>query len=404
MPEPTLPLAASLLVTVSIAAAVVAAAALGAVVAAIYGRRPAPPAPADGSVDGSVAGELRAIGARIEQALVDQRHQGETQRRVLTQKVEGVRETLDTQAHEVSGLRNELRHEVRRRDAELDEIRHQLATVRTGEALPAPAAAALPPHDEDDAVVVDESHPGFDQADSFSGDGAADVAAPEIAHADEADAPPRADVEPLDLPHTAAPVDVEADPFDIDREDEADPESGVPAESVGPLSFDDVDLAIGDDEPAAKGGSAEAPPAAGGVAVAPSTSGIFTPISFAPAATPAPPAEAAAWVARTDRADAPGASVDAAGLVEAAYAPPADAPAAPDGAEDLTVVASIDEATQAFLYSSGILTIDDIAQIGRSDAQRLAHATGVSEHTIMNQWVFEAQAAVFNRFSQDVRA
>jgi predicted flap endonuclease-1-like 5' DNA nuclease len=78
--------------------------------------------------------------------------------------------------------------------------------------------------------------------------------------------------------------------------------------------------------------------------------------------------------------------------------------AAPDGAEDLTIITTIDEDTQRRLYEVGVLTLDEIAQWGRGDARRIGSRVQVSEDTIMNQWVFEAQAALFQRYSQQVGA
>ena len=401
MPEPTALLAATLLSTLSIAAAVLTAAVLGAVVAALLGRRDRGPS---GSADGSVAGELRAIGAQIEQSLVEQRHQGETQRQLLTQKIEGVRETVETQGHEVGGLRNELRHEARRRDAELDEIRHQIAAIRTGEALPPAAVAALPAHVPDraaDAAAVDDA-PAHDAAEAPAvGAEYAEESEDVDVMVDLMEDADVVDIEPLDLAEVEPPVDVEADPFGLDREEDPWGEGAHEgaAEAVGPFFFEDPDAAAPappvDDEPAA-----------GGVAAEPSAFDIFTPISFdapAPDAPPAPPTGATAWVARTDR-DGGDAAIDAEGLVESTFAVPDEAPDVPEGAEDLTVISSIDEATQTILYGSGVLTLDDVARIGRGEAQRLGLEAGVSEHTIMNQWVFEAQAAVFNRFAQEAQA
>lgn len=72
----------------------------------------------------------------------------------------------------------------------------------------------------------------------------------------------------------------------------------------------------------------------------------------------------------------------------------------PEGAEDLTVIASVDEDVQRLLYIAGVRTLEEIAQWGRGEARRISSQVNVSEDTIMNQWVFEAQAALFNRYSQ----
>ena len=55
---------------------------------------------------------------------------------------------------------------------------------------------------------------------------------------------------------------------------------------------------------------------------------------------------------------------------------------------------------QRLLYLAGVRTLEEIAQWGRGEARRVGSQVEVSEDTIMNQWVFEAQAALFNRYSQ----
>ncbi|MEL6617089.1 MAG: hypothetical protein AAFQ43_15205 [Bacteroidota bacterium] len=72
----------------------------------------------------------------------------------------------------------------------------------------------------------------------------------------------------------------------------------------------------------------------------------------------------------------------------------------PEGAEDLTVITSIDADVQRALHMAGVLSLDDIARWGRTEARKISAEVGVSEATIMNQWIFEAQAALFDRFSR----
>ncbi|MGB3542156.1 MAG: hypothetical protein WBA11_04435, partial [Rubrivirga sp.] len=72
---------------------------------------------------------------------------------------------------------------------------------------------------------------------------------------------------------------------------------------------------------------------------------------------------------------------------------------APEAADDLTVISSIDEDTQRLLYLAGVTTLDEIAQWGRTAARRYSSEVSVSEETIMTQWIFEAQAALFNRYA-----
>ncbi len=108
-----------------------------------------------------IAQEVRAIGEQIERAMAEQRLQGETQRQLLTQKLDGVRHAVEDQRTQVDGLRSELRHEVSRRDAEMDEIKSQIAEIRSGIALPESARVALPPAPEpahaDETATTDEA-------------------------------------------------------------------------------------------------------------------------------------------------------------------------------------------------------------------------------------------------------
>jgi len=107
-------------------------------------------------------------------------------------------------------------------------------------------------------------------------------------------------------------------------------------------------------------------------------------------------------------AGAPADEAPAEGLVDlnafAVSAPEAAAEPAPfdtpEGADDLTVISTIDEDTQRRLYMAGVLTLEEIAQWGRGDARRISSKVDVSDETIMNQWVFEAQAALFRQYAE----
>ncbi|MEM1054527.1 MAG: hypothetical protein AAGI52_03295 [Bacteroidota bacterium] len=72
----------------------------------------------------------------------------------------------------------------------------------------------------------------------------------------------------------------------------------------------------------------------------------------------------------------------------------------PEGAEDLTLITSIDDDMMRTLHMAGVLTLDEIARWGRTDARRVASTVGVTEETIMHQWIFEAQSALFERYSR----
>lgn len=115
-----------------------------------------------------------------------------------------------------------------------------------------------------------------------------------------------------------------------------------------------------------------------------------------PKASPAPSAPAASAPAPTPPPPATTAPEPAAPEASGEEVPPYEAP---EGAEDLTVITSIDADVQRALHMAGVLSLDDIARWGRTDARKISAEVGVSETTIMNQWIFEAQAALFDRYS-----
>ncbi len=131
-----------------------------------------------------------------------------------------------------------------------------------------------------------------------------------------------------------------------------------------------------------------------------SADSFVTPPGFSaptPAMTPAPASVPSTPPPAAPEPVAPEAVIEA--TPEAPSEPGSPAFEAPEGAEDLTAITSIDDEVQRALYTAGVLTLDEIARWGRSDARRISTEVGVSETTIMNQWVFEAQAALFDRFS-----
>ena len=179
-----------------------------------------------------IAQEVKAIGAQIERAMAEQRVQGETQRQLLAQKLDSVRHAVDTQRSHVDGLRSELRHEVQRRDAEIDEIKQQIATIRSGAALPPASAGALPPA----PVALSPEGP------------AADPSGLALAPSDDVERPAEAvtggdGTEGADAPAEAADVDADLTFLDL-----ADAEAEAPiAEHEGPafdappaLAYDDI--------------------------------------------------------------------------------------------------------------------------------------------------------------------
>lgn len=528
----------SLLGNIGLGLIAVAALAVAAVAAHLYLR--ARDTEHGGMGSGDSAAAVHALGEKIELLVGEQQLQGETHRQMLAQKIDAVGQRFDEQRLAVDGLKNEVRQESRRRDAELEEIRHQIAAIQqqTAVALPPPPAAALPAHDPAPAqeepvadvaaapaFAPDGAPPVFAPQDlSFAtGDGAAPMQetpqepapatdprppdpfaeAPELhpaaptpfvtetfaastpapdapptlgdewslvddwAEAPAATAAPSPETPPADpfadilaaapqpLPSPDAPPlaplpadDIEITPFDpwtvvadttapdtaaLSADEtapaetfafESEPEEPVVFELSAlevakeePVAFDPdefaafrtVDVAeFGEPSPA----EVEAPAAVEPVDVAEFETADFgsfesdasgpsfeleapaaaplVSIPEAPSAPDAPPDSA--WVSRAPRADAE-TPTDAA----TADAPPF---AAPEGADALTVITSIDEDLQRALYRAGVTSLDEIARWGRGDARRYALDLEVSEDLIMGQWVFEAQAALFSQYAR----
>jgi predicted flap endonuclease-1-like 5' DNA nuclease len=184
--------------------------------------------------------EMREIGQRIETLVSQQSMQGETQRQQLAQQLDTVGQRVDEQRNQVDGLRNELRHEVRRRDAELEEIRLQLASIQTGAplALGTTAPLALPEaaaDTQDASFSAADERPVFDEAPAPDTFAPADTAAPfDGFFSDSFSAPepaaPHASP-PLAPALDAAPAEPAAKPFDAPA---AAPETAAPHVEAAP--------------------------------------------------------------------------------------------------------------------------------------------------------------------------
>ncbi|WP_412068079.1 hypothetical protein [Rubrivirga sp. IMCC43871] len=535
----------------------------------------------------AVADEVRAIGEQIERAMAEQRIQGETQRQLLTQKLDSVRQSVDGQRTQVDGLRSELRHEVQRRDAELEEIRQQLGSIARGAALPPAAMPALAPAPEParetaTAPMMEEmtfapsapaevlgaptAPPPANPEPSFSEETFAEASVEEVvveapaveetgadaslaeeAAADEAPTEPvpavaaptfeestfgeatfeepgfepaASEVAPAPPPPTDPFADLtfeapepevptfeeslfedasfeespfEEASFDDDPEMDSTPpatsfeEARFDARSATPTEAEDAFAAAslhigGDSAPAGDAFDEWTPEAVAPVAeiiaepavapISPMTDALVTEPPTSPPPAQALPDTAAAWVARPGRPDGADPIPTAASTDDFVFAtpaptpepartaveapktglidmddlmappaptaipadaapepvapepiapPPADATPepvtlapsgdaepmeapevapTPEGAEDLTVISTIDEDVQRLLYLEGVLTLEEIAQWGRGQARRISTRVEVSEETIMNQWVFEAQAAMFSRYAK----
>lgn len=300
------------------------------------------------------AEEIRQIRQRIETLMEQQQMHSETQSQHLAQKLDDIRMHMGNQDRKLDGLKSELRHEIRRRDSELDELRGQLAGALdafwkampalppagpSGDALALPAPAeAAPPA----AAPTPEEAAGVWP---IEGEAPATAAAPSL--------PSFAPLDPSSP--TVAPAAPEATPAP------AWADAGVWADAM-PLEPPD-----------------------------PSFPQPFEPPAAEPLGTPAAPGRPA--FGSMD------AYLTAPSPEPAAPAAPA---AAPEGADDLTVIRGVDEETQRKLYAAGITTLEEMARWSRADARRISGAVGVPEETIMHQWIFEAQSFLFESYQRQI--
>ena len=339
MPVPPALLAAALPAALSVAAGAVVAAALGAVVAIVLlDRRRSGAAGARPTAD-----EVRSILTRVERTLAEQRHQAETERRILAQKLEGVRRAI---AHGAGVARGGVREAAGDREAKAEGARRQTEAAQGGAAQGGAADGSAPP--------VSDGVAG-PRKDAFS---------------------PRS----LDISELAPSTSGAGGPDETEAPADRAPEAGASDASSAVSSGDGSAGEAADVEPPS----------------------LFEPMTFA--APPAPAHDDAVWIARSEPVGAP--ATQAVGPEELAAVDDEPVPddvvvpsEPPEGAEDLTVIGSIDAETEAHLYGLGILTLDDVARLDKSEAQRIERELGVAEATITGEWVFEAQGVLFERFS-----
>ncbi|NNF57833.1 MAG: hypothetical protein HKN04_06285, partial [Rhodothermaceae bacterium] len=122
-------------------------------------------------------------------------------------------------------------------------------------------------------------------------------------------------------------------------------------------------------------------------------------LASAPQATEPPPAPA---YAEGDGVASEPEPAPAAPAAHEADRPPVVPESAPIQGDDLTVISGIDEAVQQQLYALGVTKLDEMARWSRADARHISSAVGVSEQTIMHQWIFEAQSALFELYQQQL--
>lgn len=357
--------------------------------------------------------ELAAIRMRIEEIYERQQTGSQTQHAIIQQQIEQVQHHLKGRSRQVEGIQSELRHEIAKREAEMDELRGQLQmaiqTIREV-ALEARERPALPPAqvaesqaDRFGTAGSDESAAGpADEAPEFVAEHEAQASAAEhqvneVVAASEVteQIEDAADQELLGLFHDGSARD--AQPVEESDKEEA------PMETPSRKESSEAATPMGDDAPAGDGHTREpAPPGAQTYDDDDSDSVIQWTFLGEAAKDGHPGGPEPREPSRTEVA--PGFS-GGDGVATEPEAPAEPARPAPPGAEDLTPMPMIDQQRQRQLYDAGILSISEIARFTEADARRLAAVLPDLEvEEILNEWVFTAQSVLFDRYQAELRA
>ena len=295
------------------------------------GYMPGPSSLTPGPAPAPIAEEVRAIGDRIDQAMTEQRLHGETQRQFMAQKLDSVTQAVDAQRNYVDGLRGELRHEVRRRDAEMEDMRHQIATIQSVVALPeAQGQRALP--EPAPAMAADELAAPMADAQETVAEDAPPQAVPTIDFAAARQTDPPFVSDPASLFgsfHVPTPVAPEEPAEETQEASFTDLPAETPAAEADDTFAAETDDAfaaapIVDAEPAAEADSdtdAEPADAAEPMAEAPSDAGAFwttaQPLAEVNRTEPEADADAVEAEAASEPIDTPDSAHDAFGDEEA---------------------------------------------------------------------------------------
>jgi predicted flap endonuclease-1-like 5' DNA nuclease len=389
--------------------------------------------------------EIAVIRMRIEEISRRQQTGNETQHQIVQQQLEQIQQHLKARARQIEGFQSQLRYEMRQRDeamaqlgARLEEAIHTdaLAAARalpqaTAEPTPALPGAQPEPSLKPEASAEPEIPA---RPPSLQPQPAVEPPAPEPAEAPE----PGWSWEPIELDFRLDVDDPEKTAFPTSGDGRAgasqgdllalfgigDGEREGRDEEPTPVYFPVSDLLVDEAEEEVGEGDLDDTLAAMLQDVRPEPTPVPTPVAGATpeAETHSLPTEDDAldglvqW-ALLDLPTAEG--QEPAAPVQAQAVAPAPSvqkpysggdgmateakPAVPPGAEALTILPAVDDARQAVLYRLGVRTIEDVARWSRMDARRIAAALeGVSEDDIMNDWVFEAQSILFDRYQRDL--
>ncbi|MEM8558468.1 MAG: hypothetical protein AAGG50_11655 [Bacteroidota bacterium] len=336
--------------------------------------------------------QVTKIRQRIEELYQQQQQEQRIQHAQLSQQMDDVKLHIETNDRKVDGLRSELHHEIERRNQELDELRHQLAGAldsfwKTHDALPEGQSAGprmLTAGSAPQAAAPAEPAPITPIADSAP-------AAPEPADATFVDTTPVAE------PEAPASSGLEWQSFDFAADVSSADVTGAEVTPEDPTPVDAASF----DGPSGDSSTPDAP--------LPTFASFASLTSTPPPAAPATPApspsasEPAAPVPSVSVPSAPAPPEPAPSVPAASVpAPEPQAPARPDGADDLTVISGIDEDVQQQLYALDVIKLDQVARWSRTEARRVAQELGLRPQVVMDQWVFEAQSVLFDQYQQQL--
>ncbi len=362
--------------------------------------------------------ELRTIRQRLEEIYERQQTGSETQLARVNQELEDLHTSLDAKGRQIDGVQGQLRYELQRQEEEIALLRNQLREaieVFAAAALPAarPAAAALPAPPPAEPEVAAEPEVMKEDAellsDLFGNTGLDADAGPEEQPAPDAQRTPEDERGFTARPLVDAPVRTETND-DFAFVEIARPTAPRPA-PIPWNRLDEIPTETHDDpaetEPRPSthsgDGMGDAPLVDAFAAPAPTLRRAFV---VEDQTAPIVPDTDAALADETDVSAAPAPSsehLDPSELVTVA------APGAVPGTEmltydDLTVLSAVDAAVQQKLYALGITTVEAIARWSRADARRIAsQLPHTSEEDIMDRWIFEAQAVLFDRYQEELR-
>jgi predicted flap endonuclease-1-like 5' DNA nuclease len=369
--------------------------------------------------------EISAIRSRVEEIFHYQQVGAETQHQIIHQQIEHLQQHLQARTRQIEGLQSQLRHEMQQREAAMAELRSQLSQALQVITRPALLAGM----DVAPAGSVPEAALQFPARQEPSSEDEVGLSSP-VRHLSSDESVPAGDFQPAPPPEhaeTAPSLGWTWEPIELDfrlhsegtadfgREDDlislfpveddtqstqraASTTAGVPERPA----FTPLDAFLRDDpaRPAPAQPAGHEPAHESNVGAGKPTTvgsgdggdGLDGVIRWTPL-----------QVLDETEQNATASGQFAGGDGSSTVASPARS--APPGTDDLSALSAVGVSHRAMLQQLGVTTVEEIARWTRSDAHRMAsYIEGATEETIMNDWVFEAQSILFDRYQQVLSA